>query len=388
MNKRKGSKKKEGFSLVAVLSFMAIISTFLALMLFSSSQRTFTATRLADGIQAKALAEAGCEYAYSVLSSDWSALDDVASLSSMDESQSPKTLDMDDPLKDMRDLDKEHSCSITVSPVGTSAALVSATGSYGSATAESIVAVHDIGGSSDDGSVLDEVAFSYAILCGGDFDFRGCGSISGSDKSFFHSNGRMFIRGNVDALIDLSTSSTIKIRGAHVVVSGEMTEHAPVVPIPDIDLTPFYNWANDHGEVHEGGITITSDYTPDGGILWVNGDVKISTDSTISGSVIATGDIRITAHATVNPTTCAFGLVSRDGDILLTAWSTLSGLIYAKNGNFHDTAHSQITGQIIVKGDIDTTGQGDILAGYVQNIPAPPGTTPSTDNIVVAAWQK
>ncbi len=62
-----------GFALVVVLFFIAAISTFMAMVAVSSSQRAFTAKRLTDQIKATAMAEAGCEYGYAILSADWEA---------------------------------------------------------------------------------------------------------------------------------------------------------------------------------------------------------------------------------------------------------------------------------------------------------------------------
>ncbi len=190
----------------------------------------------------------------------------------------------------------------------------------------------------------------------------------------------------VDALIDLSSSSSIKTRG-NTTVEGTMTEHVPEVPIPDIDLTPFYNWALEHGEVRN-GFTATTDITPNGGILWVEGDVHISAPAVVHGSIIATGDINVSGQIDIVPTTCAFGLVSRDGDIHVTSGGTINGLIYAKTGGLQHTANGEIVRQIIVNGDIKKAGNSDIMSGYARSVPAPPGIVASTDNIVIATWKK
>ncbi|VGO19158.1 hypothetical protein [Pontiella sulfatireligans] len=391
---------KEAFSLVVILLFLATMSTMLAMLAVSSSQRAFTARRLTSNIKAKAIAEAGCEYAYSMLAADWDGryqmlTDDGSALASV---QSAKSINA---------VEETASYQLKVKAVNSTAMLVSSTGTCGSVSAVSVVSVQNIGGSSEDGSVLDDEAFSYAILCGGDFDFSGCGTISSpGDQSLFHANGDMFLRGNTDALIDLSSSQSIvinnnvtvggdvaapdfgKTKWNKVSVSGVKTQgEVATVPIPDIDLTPYYNWALDHGEVHS-GFTTTTDITPDGGILWVEGDVHISAHAVVSGSIIATGDINMSGQIDINPTTCEFGLVSRDGEIQVTSSGTINGLIYAKTGGLQHTANGEIVGQIIVNGDIKKAGNSDIMTGYAQSIPAPPGGITSTDNIVITAWQK
>jgi hypothetical protein len=295
---------------------------------------------------------------------------------------------------------------IHVDPVGDLAAIVTTTGTCGSATAISIVSVQNLIDNAPPDPVLDAEAFNYAILCGGVFDFSGCGTISSpGGRALFHANGTMFLRGNVNALIDLSSSTSISINN-NVTAGGDVT--APVltyktnkvniggtatkkavspVDIPDIDLTAYYNWALDHGEVHN-GFTTTTDINPNGGILWVEGDVHISSHAVVNGSIIATGNINMSGQVDVNPTTCAFGLVSRDGDIQVTSSGRINGLVYAKTGGLQHTANGEIVGQIIVNGDIKKAGNSDIMTGYAQSLPSPPDANPVTEYIAITAWQK
>jgi hypothetical protein len=364
----------------------------------SSSQRAFTTQRLTQGIKAQAIAEAGCEQAYAILSTNWDARYDTSAFTSAEEDNQLSSASV-----------KSSSANnakyqLNVVPVEDSAVLVTSTGTCDSATAVSIVSIQNIGGSDDNGDVLSGEAFEYAVLCGGEFDFSGCGSIvSTSGTAKFHSNGDMFLRGNTDALINLTSSTSIKIVG-NVTVGGDVTAPAlsykaklvegnatetsvDIVEIPDIDLTPYYNWALEHDEVHD-GFTATSDITPNGGILWVNGDVHISSHAVITGSIIATGDIHMSGQVDVNPTDYAFSLVSRDGDIQVTSSGTITGLIYAKTGGLKHTSNGEIVGQIIVNGSIKKAGNSDILNAFATCVPSPPSGTTTTDYIAITAWQK
>ena len=275
--------------------------------------------------------------------------------------------------------------------------IINSVGKAGDSSATAEILVNDENASSGGGAIIPPndyssmEGFNYAILSGGTFDFSGCGTISSPEgQSLFHSNDKMLLRGNVDVLIDLSTSSTIKTRG-NTSIEGTLTEQAPIVPIPDIDLTPYYNWALEHGEVHN-GFTTTSDITPNGGILWVNGDFNISAHATIHGSIIATGDINLSGQIDIEPTTAAFSVVSRDGDIHVTSGGTITGLMYAKTGDLQHTANGKIVGQVIINGNIKKAGNSDIMSGYSQCIPVPPGsldgTAPTTAWPVISAWQK
>jgi hypothetical protein len=403
--KTKNRADQSGFALVIVLFLMAAISTFLAMLVFSSSQRAFTATRLTDKIKAQAMAEAGCELGYAILWNDWDARYDPSAFSSSDGEESLLSSVKASGSTIQSTSRQPATYELDVEPIGTQAAIVTSTGTCGSVSAVSAISVQNLADNAPPDPILDSVAFSYAILCGGQFDFSGCGSIVAPEGALFHSNGKMFLRGNVDSLIGLSSSTSIRIVGnvsqvgdmtapsltykpKSVNVDGTATETS-VAPleIPVVDLTPYYNWALKHGEVRS-GFTATTDINPDGGILWVEGDIHISAHAVVNGSIIATGDINMSGQIDINPTTCAFGLVSRDGDIQVTSGGTINGLIYAPNGGLQHTANGEIVGQVIVNGDIKKAGNSDIMSGYVQSLPSPPDVQPITDYIAISAWQK
>lgn len=402
--------EKGGFALLAVLFFVAAISTFLAMLSFSSSQRAYTARRLADKIRAKAQAEAGCEYAYAILSTDWEARYDQSAFNHSNEEGSTGFAEpsafASAPGYSFSASDDTATHTIDVNAVGTLSALVTSTGYCGSAKAVSIISVQDIGGSSPDGDVLNGEAFEYAILCGGAMDFGGCGSIvATSGEAKFHSNSAIRLRGTTDPIISLSSSVKIRVsngvtvggdltapdlqyNSTQVAVDGTATETSvDVVEIPDIDLTPYYNWALRRGEVYNGFAT-SSSYTPNGGIIWVEGDVYLDSHAVINGSIIATGNIYIGGQASIIPTTSAICAASRDGDIIVTSTGTLEGLLYTKTGDFTYTANGDINGQIIVNGEIKKAGNSDILTSYDQSIPEPPDGSTTTEYIAITAWQE
>jgi len=212
---------KEGVALVMVLFFMAAISTFLAMVSFSSSQRAYTAKRLTDDIKAKAMAEAGCEYGYAILSTDWEARYDASAFTNQTASMQSVPSSPEYQVS-YANAQQAAAYDIDVAPVGTLAAIVTTTGTCGSASAVSVVSVQDIGGSSDDGSVLDEQAFGYGILCGKELHFMGCGSITAPGGAKFHANGAMILKGTSDANIDLSSSILVELKG-NAKVNGNVT---------------------------------------------------------------------------------------------------------------------------------------------------------------------
>jgi|GEM_PF-1990912 len=404
--------KNDGFALITVLCFIATMTTFMAMLAVSSSQRAYTAKRLTNQIKAQAMAEAGCVYGHAILSGDDTKFSTEFSGSSSELSGSETPSEEGAALNAFASLspaatDSEARFDYHVSPQSSLASIITSTGTCGSVSSVSIVSVQKIPSSQipSPTPVLDEEAFEYAILCGGELKFRGCGTIgssSGADANF-HANGAIDNRGDTHALINLSSST--RITSGNVTFGGDLTapsfglhknanvngtktqKSVAAIAIPDIDLTPYYNWALDHGEVYSGGIPNAS-HTPNGGIMWVNGDVLLS-QGTINGTIIATGNIHISGNVDVKASsTCAFSLVSRDGDIQITSSGTIDGLLYAKSGSLKDTANGEIKGQIIVKGNIDKGGNSDILAEYEQNLPSPPGDNPITSYVAITAWQK
>jgi cytoskeletal protein CcmA (bactofilin family) len=376
-----------GFAVLSALFVIAAISLMLGMLIKIGGQRAFTARRLANQVKALAYAEAGIDQAYSILSLDFDQRNntDLSTETSY----------------------AEGSYTLTLTPVSNKYVIVNSVGKCGSAVrvAEILVDDENAGG----GSVTDPTdyasmeGFNYAVLSGGNFAFGGSGLVSGLKM---HSNSSIDIRGNASTGLDISSSS--KIKTGNVTVEGSLTapdvhthKHAtitggssqaavPPIGIPDIDLTPYLNWARMHGEVHNGFSTSTS-YTPAGGVLWVNGDVVIDSHTVISGSIIATGNIHISGNANISPTTTTFAMASRDGDIINSSSGTLNGLIYAKTGDYSQTSNGILNGQLIVNGTVKKGGVSDII-NYVRSVPTPPGgpgsITPTTAWPVVSAWQK
>ena len=83
----------------------------------------------------------------------------------------------------------------------------------------------------------------------------------------------------------------MKVHNNATVTGSESEQAVPLVDIPDIDLTPYYNWANAHGEVRNGFTMSGGTYTPNGGVLWVNGSVTLSSSYTFNVGEIAEGKV-------------------------------------------------------------------------------------------------
>ncbi|WP_372805660.1 hypothetical protein [Pontiella sp.] len=405
----KTKNNRKGYALLTVMFIIAILGMLVGVLTKIGEQRLFDARRQTNKIKALAYAEGGVDYAYSILSSDFSKSSDESafSLSSTEGSSLSSSLSSVE-----NDYD-DGSFALTLTSISNRYVIVNSVGKCGSVSSEAEVVVEDLyagSGTSEETDYSDMEGFNYAILCGGTFDFSGCGSISSTSTdglAKFHSNGAMDVTGNTDPVINLSSSTSIDLSN-NIIVGGSATapsvttknkttvtggiytpKTVPTVEIPDIDLTPYYQQALKNNEVHGGG-TWTTDLNPVGGIMWVEGDFHISAHATINGSVIATGDINLSGQIDINPTTYAFSVASRDGDIQVTSSGTITGLMYAKTGGLRHTANGEIVGQVIINGSIKKAGNSDIITGYCQNIPTPPSSTvtPTQCLPVISAWQK
>jgi len=419
------SHQKQGFALFSVLLIIAVISTMLGMLIHSGQQRAFMARKLADQVKALAYAEAGIDYAYSILSLDFDQRDNPSAFQLDDGGATPMAA-MDDSSDGFFSLlmgqlagDEsvpsssasksnygEGSFELTLTPISNKYVIVNSVGKCGDAIriAEVLIDDESAGGGSTPGTDYSSMeGFNYAVLSGGTFNFRGCGTVTGSKM---HSNSAIDIRGSAGSNLDISSS--VEISTGKVTINGSLTApdvnphkkanitggytetSVPLVAIPDIDLTPYLAWAQQHNEVRN-GFSTSSSYTPVGGVLWVNGDVTISSHAVINGSIIATGNIHVSGHVQINPTTTVFGMASRDGDITNTSSSRINGLVYAKTGNYSQTANGELYGQLIVNGTIKKGGNSDIIS-FVRSVPTPPGgpgsSTPTTAWPVLSAWQK
>jgi cytoskeletal protein CcmA (bactofilin family) len=126
-------------------------------------------------------------------------------------------------------------------------------------------------------------------------------------------------------------------------------------------------------------------YTPDGGVLWVYGDVHIS-GGTFNGMIIATGNVHISG-GTINAPEDGFAIASESGNIRIQTSGTISGLIYAKNGDYTQTANGRVEGQIIINGEISKGGNSDIVV-YKKYMPVNPNGSGNNGGCLVAGTWK
>ncbi len=202
--------------------------------------------------------------------------------------------------------------------------------------------------------------YNYAVLTGGSLLWSGSASSTDADV-LLHANQNVLIRGGANCLIagDISATGAINTRG-NPNITGDRKPNEPLVPVPQIDFGPYRTWADDHGELWiDNDFQISNDYTPNGGILFVDGNVKIN-GGTFRGCVIATGDVHINGNAVLTSHPDYTGLPAimvETGTLRGNGTADITGLVYVKTANidkFNGTL--VLTGSIIAGGELDATG--------------------------------
>jgi hypothetical protein len=373
-----------GSALFTVLMTIFVLSVILTVVMGSGTQRSFTSRVLSDGVRAKAIAEAGAAYAFNALSADFEQYTNAAAFP--ETSFGGGTYDVD------------------IVTVDSGKILIKSTGVYNGTIEETILDVKHVEVESE--TPLPSGAFAYAIVAGGDMGWFGTGLTACGDGGV-HANGAYKMTGSCSMEANLSSCVQIWSTGTTVIdgdatapdfkgqspgnVTGTGTEASvDVVEIPDIDLTPYYNWALAHGEVYNGNQNLSGStpVEPNGGIMWVNGDLRYSGSGDLVGCFIATGDIDISGSGIQVKVGEFPAIVSRDGDIDISGSGAFHGLLYAKNGEFDKTGDGDVVGTIICAGDFRKAGSWEVMT-YENSLPLPPGSESETDHLLaVSAWQK
>lgn len=393
MKKKLCSPKRAGFSLITTMFFVAAVSALMAMLAFSASQRAFTGRRLANRIKATAYAEAGIDYAYSILSVDFTKRN------SPDEF--PETVY------------GEGSFELTLTSISNNYCLVSSVGTCDSEIVEVRVLLEDYmadsGGSTPGSSPPDSSAWEDTIFAAGSMDLGGNGDIDGT----LHSNGTLKMNGNVafqPSEVDLSSSTKISVNG-NVIADGTYTapeikisgnkesdatlikQAVPEKAFPGYDLTDFYNTALANGQVIDGDVKQSSDLNWDnvpGGVVWINGDMRISANAYMNCTVIATGNISITGNANWDANhTSQNHIISRDGNIKIAGNTELNGLLYA-TGDISLWGNARIYGQVMSGSDVSVNGNVEVI-NYTYSGPTGGTTgdqTPKDQLVGISGWQK
>ncbi|MBN1558324.1 MAG: hypothetical protein JW951_09285 [Lentisphaerae bacterium] len=373
--------ERTGAALVTTLAIAFSLCAVVGVMVSAGFHVSKMANKLGDRLRAQSIAEAGACHAYSVLATNFDARDSDAAFPST--SFAGGTYDA------------------TVAAVGSDQAVITSDGIYNGVTETVMLDVKRFGGGGSSGPAG---AFQYAIVSGDDMTFTGTSPINVGGGAVhaggnFKMTGSCSLIGNLESCVEIWTTGTTVLDGDTWApdykgkspgnVSGTAhTSAVDPVSIPEIDLTPYYNWALAHGEVYNGNQHFSSgDVSPNGGVMWVNGNLKISTSGTMTGCFIATGDIKVSGSGDQVKVNDFPAFVSRDGDIDISGSGDYHGLIYAKTGDFDKSGSGEVIGSIVCAGEFDKSGSWSLMT-YEDSTPIPPGASGGEVTVGVTAWQR
>lgn len=376
--------RRTGAALLAVMTVLMIVSALLGTIMTVSKQNAHMAKMLADRVRALAYAEAGVSEAYATLATNFSLCTNGAAF----------------PAKNYA----AGTYDVTVTPVSTNVAVISCKARCRSADAEVIVDIRNYG-TGNAGTVAPAgTAWEKSVFAGSQLAINGNGTFKGK----LHSNKAMKYSGGLDfgtdylensSSLSITVSGQIKTPGilkAPTIVPGSSNPGGatiqpgpvPTVAFPPLDLTPYYNIAVKNGAVYPGGNynnAVNWTGVP-GGVIWVNGDIRIGGNFKFDGLLICTGNITIQGNVDQHKINGLGGIVSRDGAIKFGGGHNGEGLVYAP-GDITFGGQNFIKGQIMSGGTV--TGNGNLGALEFEYSPLPLAM-PDTfkDKVAISAWQK
>lgn len=394
--KKNHTDHKQGYMLVTILLLITVLSIGLASLITVGSQQTFTARRMSNKTKALAYAEAGVEYAFSILKEDFMNKEDINNF--------------------IRTGGKKNgdgnasnpygfgNFTLTISAVGENDryCIVRSTGECNgyNFTAE-VVAEDKLAGEPEDsettGDPTEIVLPNIPVVSNGSYKLGGDVYVSGIDGSTpsIHSN----TSGNVlnkQAKEDYFLTTTGNWTGK--TPKNGQTGY-PEQQIPAIPLEVYEAAARtiDAGEDIPNSVS--------GGILYIDNPNETETEIDLGGLgniqatiILAEGlSVRITQGTTLTPginpdngQPYALSIVPKGGNFTLRG-GDITGLLYLPNGNFTMSGNPKITGQILINGDTTWTGTPDAFV-YSETILNPPTVTPTTttrpQDVWIGAWQK
>jgi hypothetical protein len=386
---------KQGSALVTVLLYSGIVTIAVAAMVAFAMNAPVGARKTCNYLRAAAIAEAGVNQAYSQIVTNWAKCSDASAFPLT--SYAGGTYD------------------VAVAVVSTNMAVLSSVGTYKGSTATVEADVRNYGGgvigAPGGGGGTPQGCFAYAIIAGGTMTWTGSDTCNAGGGKV-HCNGNYKMTGSqiitgacVSSCGQLWSTGSSKIQADAMAktwkgsspgnVSGvALTTNLAAVAITNLDLTPYYNYALSKGMVYSGDQHFmgSGDIAPNGGIMWVNGNLKFSGSGRLIGCFIATGDLDYSGSGDQIQTNNWPAFVSRDGNIDISGVGSKHGLIYARIGTFDISGSGAIYGSIICGGNFDKSGSWSFMC-YQDSTPTPPGAGGGTpgknpDNVVITAWKR
>ncbi len=197
-----------------------------------------------------------------------------------------------------------------------------------------------------------------------------------------HSNGDFnLVNGVING--DLSSAATVNQTGG--TVSGTVTSTTEPVTIPGFAFDTYLSLAQSGGIYHSGDVNLSGVITPANGVLYVNGNVSFSNNTTVNGVIVANGDVTIANRLTQNQVN-GYPAVLSQGTVYLHNRNVFNGTVYGMIGI--DTYNNRIVnGSLISSGPINIRNRLEVNA----QASAPvwdPALTNADPDVVFGAWIK
>lgn len=379
-------RRTAGTALCAVLVVIMVISATAGIMGSISQHRSRKASRLADKARAESIAEAGARYAYSILATNFLALTANGGYTTSSDFEG-------------------GAFTVQASLVTNDVAVIHSKSTYREASAEVMLDIGNEELADRDDIFPPSEAFNCNIVAEGTISWTGTAVFGGNGgrvhcNDLFKQSGSGKLNADVYSCVSIALSGNAgyidgdawapKVSGKTQKIYG-VIHSGPVrrMLLPELDLTPYFYHAASNGEVYDKSVTLSQAYQPQGGVMWVNGDLVLTSSDDMYGCFIATGDIKCKGSGGILKIEDYPALVSKHGAIYLAGSGSYHGLVYALIGDVIFSGGGGLNGTIFCGGNfVKTGGQTTFLHDASLRLP-PFGTPAPQDNTVyLKAWQK
>ncbi len=382
---------RRGSALLTLMLIVLVVCVGVSGMVGYAKQQGLFMGKSRNYLKAQAYAEAGANEAYAICKTNWAA--------------------RLDPLNFPAKAFEDGVYNAEIVSVSSNQASIICTGIVGAAVSVVMLDIKNFG-TATAGSTNPPPAGAYVnMMCaGGKMNWSGSGTLNvgaggihanGQNKftgskqvsaGNFTSSTKIWLTGSTKITVSGTAQAPAITAGSGAIVGTKVVGAVPNQTVPDIDLTPYYNYALANGQVYNSSQHFTGSTTvqPAGGVMWVNGDLQVSGSGGMIGCFIATGDIKVSTSGNHTKHQNLPAFMTRDGDIDYSGSGNINGLVYAKVGGIDISGSGQIKGSLICNGDFDISGSQDVWIYENSTPPADGPGTPgsSADKVGVTAWQK
>lgn len=386
-SRKESDRGRGGAALVIIMIILMVMAIAGASMIGMAGYQVRSVQRLIDRIKAEAIAEAGAAEAYAILRDDFSKRYQV------------------DPIA-VREFEGGV-YNFSVAPVGDHGAQLWGEGTYNGASFYVGMNLQDVHPGEGPNNPPPSSPWAHSVFVNGRLTHNGAGILIGSVRcnNEIRCNGA-FVWGTESQDCDVWAYSQLRANGVTVIhgtvyspsirVNGvdqireKVIGPIELVEFPVLDLTPYYQIAEENGQVFSDG-NYNGSYNwgaIPGGVRWFNGNLRVNGSLTYEGCIIATGYVLFNGVVYQIRVGDLPAVVSRDSYIKVNGASIFHGLIYAAGDVTYNGAQL-LEGGLLVGGNCRFNGAyGQIAYSYSQPGSGGGGGGGSEDSkdIAVTAW--